>query len=151
MSPLMWLALGVILMAVEILAPSFIVFWFGLGAAITALLLYLGIVESVSAQWLLFFISSLVFLCLWFGYFKKKFRPAPSGDQRDPTLFNLRGKCISSIEPGKPGEVLLYETYHGLTRWKAESSEVIDIDEEIQVLEASGIKLIVKKEIRRQL
>ena len=46
MTPLTWLAIGVILMAVEIVAPGFIIFWFGLGAALTALLSFTGIVES---------------------------------------------------------------------------------------------------------
>jgi membrane protein implicated in regulation of membrane protease activity len=77
---------------------------------------------------------------------KKKFQSGTDDDQRDPTLFNLRGRCIARIEPGKPGEVELYEVYHGLTKWKAESSVVIDTNDEIQVLEASGIKLIVKKD-----
>lgn len=146
MTPLTWLAIGVILMAVEIVAPGFIIFWFGLGAALTALLSFTGIVESDMIQWLIFFTSSILFLALWFGVLKKKFQSGTDDDQRDPTLFNLRGRCIARIEPGKPGEVELYETYHGLTRWKAESQGIIEINDEIQVLEASGIKLIVKKE-----
>lgn len=145
MTPLIWLAIGLILMAVEIVAPGFIIFWFGLGAALTALLTFTGIIESDAYQWLIFFTSSVIFLILWFGFLKKRFRPETDDDQRDPTLFLLRGRCISRIEPGKPGEVELYETYHGLTRWRAESAGVIEVNDEIQVLEASGIKLIVKK------
>ncbi|HOP63997.1 MAG TPA: NfeD family protein [Spirochaetota bacterium] len=146
MTPLMWLALGAVLMALEIVAPGFIIFWFGLGAALTALLSFTGVVESEMIQWLVFFSSSILFLGLWFGFLRKKFRPGSDDDQRDPTLYHLRGKCMSRIEPGKPGEVELYEHYHGITRWKAESSEVIELNDEIQVLEASGIKLIVKKD-----
>jgi membrane protein implicated in regulation of membrane protease activity len=146
MTPLIWLAVGVILMAVEIVAPGFIIFWFGLGAALTALLSFTGIIESEAIQWLIFFASSILFLTLWFGVLKKKLHPDTDDDQRDPTLFKLRGKCITRIEPGKPGEVDLYEPYHGLTKWKAESSGVIEINDEVQVLEASGIKLIVKKD-----
>ncbi|HRX46289.1 MAG TPA: NfeD family protein [Spirochaetota bacterium] len=145
MTPLIWLAVGVILMAVEIVAPGFIIFWFGLGAALTALLSFTGLVESEAIQWLIFFASSILFLSLWFGVLKKKFYPENDDNQRDPTLFKLQGKCVTRIEPGKPGEVELYETYHGLTGWKAESSGIIEVNDEIQVLEASGIKLIVKK------
>ncbi len=145
MSPLIWLAVGVILMAVEIAAPGFIVFWFGLGAALTALFTFAGLTESWLIQTLVFFSSSLIFLILWFRVFKQKFTRSTDDDQRDPTLYSLKGKCTSRIEPGKPGEVELYATYHGLKNWKAESSEVIDVNDEIRVLEASGIKLIVKK------
>lgn len=146
MSPLIWLAVGVILMAVEIVAPGFIIFWFGLGAALAALLTFAGITGSWLIQTLVFFSSSIVFLVLWFRVFKKKFAGPTDDDQRDPTLYSLKGKCTSKIEPGKPGEVELYETYHGLKKWKAESSEVIDANDEIRVLEASGIKLIVIKD-----
>lgn len=150
MTPLIWLAIGVILMAVEIVAPGFIIFWFGLGAALTALLSFTGITESETVQWLIFFSSSILFLTLWFGVLKKRLQTGVEDDQRDPTLFNLHGKCITRIEPGKPGEVELYESYHGLTRWKAESAGIIELNDEIQVLEASGIKLIVKKNERSQ-
>ena len=130
MTPLIWLALGLILMAVEIVAPGFIIFWFGLGAALTALLSFIGFIESATFQWLIFFASSILFLALWFGFLKKRFYSKINDDQRDPTLYMLSGKCISQIEPGKPGEVELYETYHGLIKWKAESSEKIEINDE---------------------
>ena len=86
----------------------------------------------------------MIFLALWFGVLKKRFYPQKE-EERDPTLIHLSGKCIVHIEKGRPGEVELYESYHGLTKWKAESSETISEGEEIQVVEASGIKLIVKK------
>jgi membrane protein implicated in regulation of membrane protease activity len=85
----------------------------------------------------------MTFLVIWFVLLKKYFNPQK--EERDPTLINLNGKCMVRIEKGRPGEVELYESYHGLTKWKAESSETISEGEEIQVVEASGIKLIVKK------
>lgn len=144
LSPLTWLALGIILMAVEIVAPGFIVFWFGLGASLTALMAWTGLIYSPSGQWFFFFVSSLAFLGLWFGWLKKKLGVSGGEDQRDPTLFDLRGRCTSGIEPSKPGQVELYESYHGLRVWQAESEETIPAGEEIQVLEARGIKLKVK-------
>jgi len=144
MTPFLWLALGVILMAVEILAPGFIVFWFGLGGVFTALLVFLEIIKAEEMQWLFFFSSSLLFIFLWFGYFRKKYFNSEIAD-RDPTLTELRGVCIEKIEPKKPGTVELFESYHGLRNWKAESLEVILPEEEIQVVEARGIRLIVKK------
>ena len=65
--------------------------------------------------------------------------------ERDPTLIQLSGVCVDRIEPKKPGTVELFESYHGLKRWKAESSEIIEPEEEIQVIEATGIRLVVKK------
>ncbi|MCL2155817.1 MAG: NfeD family protein [Leptospirales bacterium] len=144
MTPIMWFALGLFLIAVEIIAPGFVIFWFGLSGIITALFSFTGIIQNELYLWILFFWSSTVFLILWFGLLKKYFNPQKD-DERDPTLINLSGKCTSHIEKGRPGEVELYESYHGLTKWKAESSETILEGEEIHVVEASGIKLIVKK------
>ena len=147
MTPIMWLTLGVFLIALEIVAPGFIIFWFGLSAIITAAFAKTGIIQDQIYLWFLFFASSIVFLCLWFGLLKKHYdkKFKVKDDERDPTLVNLSGKCISKIEEGRPGEVELYESYHGLTKWKAESSETILEGDEIKVVEASGIKLIVKK------
>lgn len=145
LSPLSWLALGAVLMALEVLVPGFIIFWFGLGSMITAALAKTGVLKTDQAQWLFFFISSLAFLGLWFGWLKKVFRGRDEDDQRDPTLFNLRGRCTARIEPGIPGQVELYEPFHGLRTWQAESGDTIEKDEEVQVLEARGIKLMVKR------
>ena len=143
MTPVIWLALGVFLVAMEIVVPGFVIFWFGLSGIITALFSFTGIIQDQVYLWILFFVSSVVFLSLWFGLLKKRFNPQK--EERDPTLVNLNGKCTAHIEKGRPGEVELYESYHGLTKWKAESPETILEGEEIQVVEASGIKLIVKK------
>ncbi|MDR3237749.1 MAG: NfeD family protein [Spirochaetia bacterium] len=143
MTPIIWLALGVVLMALEILLPGFVIFWFGLSGVITALLAYTGIISSPEYLWFFFFASSLVFLSLWFAVLRKRF--SKEKDERDPTLLDLRGKCTAQIEKSRPGEVELYEAYHGITKWKAESSEIIELGDDVLVLEASGIKLIVKK------
>ena len=145
MSPLIWLAVGAVLVAVEILAPGFIIFWFGLASLITSFLTFIGLVEAIEYQLFIFFVSSAIFLFLWFGLLRKRFQKESDDDKRDPTLAKLRGKCIAPIGSGRPGEVELYEAYHGLTKWKADSSEMVEIDDEIIVVESSGIKLVVKK------
>lgn len=145
LSPLTWLSIGLILAALEILAPGFVVFWFGIGGVLTALLVRLGILESAEAQWLFFFLSSVSLVGLWFGVLKKRFRPDESTGLRDPTITGLRGSCTRRITPAVPGEVELYETFHGLRTWQAEARETIEEGDEITVTEAKGIKLIVSK------
>jgi len=143
MTPAMWLALGLFLIALEIVTPGFVIFWFGLSGIITAFFSFSGIIRNELYLWILFFVSSVAFLLLWFGLLKKRF--GKEKDERDPTLTHLGGKCTARIEKGRSGEVELYNNYHGLTKWKAESSETILAGEEIQVIEADGIKLIVER------
>lgn len=140
-----WVAVGLILMGLEIIIPGFIIFWFGAGALLTALLTGIGLLSSGAAQWIVFFLSSLAFLALWFLGLKKMFVSPALADDRDPTLTNIKGKVIQRIEPNVPGRVKLYDFYHGVQEWKAESKETIEMGEEVTVLEAEGINLIVKK------
>jgi membrane protein implicated in regulation of membrane protease activity len=145
LSPLAWLSIGLILAALEILAPGFVVFWFGIGGVLTALLVLMGLLESAEAQWLFFFISSASLVGLWFGVLKKRFHPDESADSRDPTITGLHGRCTRRITPTVPGEVELYENFHGLRTWQAESPETIEEGDEVTVADAKGIKLVVMK------
>ncbi len=140
-----WIALGLVLMGVEIILPGFVIFWFGVGGIITGVFCLTGIVKTPFYQWMVFFSSSIVFLAVWFLFFKKLMGKLKPADARDPTLINLRGKVILKIEPGKPGKIRLYDAFHGLKEWKAESSETIMENEEVSVIESRGINLVVQK------
>ncbi len=147
LSPLIWLATGLVIMGIEILVPGFVVFWFGAGAILTAVMVFFHIIPSDSAvlQWSFFFLSSLGFLALWHFYMKKHFRGKVNDDVRDPTITELRGRVTKAIVPGIPGQVELYSVFHGIKSWQAESDEVLDENEEIRVVESRGIRLLVAK------
>jgi inner membrane protein len=147
-SPLVWLAIGIIIMAFEIIIPGFIIFWFGAGGVLTALFVFTGILPNGSAefQWMFFFLSSLILLGIWQGFLKKRFNREVVDSTRDTSLANLLGKVTKRIGPGMPGEVELYSLFHGIKTWQAEADETIEPGEKISVLEANGIKLIVKRE-----
>ncbi len=145
LSPVAWLAIGIVLMAVEIIMPGFIIFWFGIGAVITAALVYVGLLQSELSQWFCFFISSGAFLAFWFGYLKDRVKVKTADDALDVTLVGKRGKCIEDIIPPQIGEVELFEPFHGVKVWKAQSNEEIRKEELIIVEGADGIKLVVKK------
>jgi len=145
LSPIAWLTVGILLMAVEIVLPGFIIFWFGIGALITSLFVYLNLLNTDIWQWFCFFISSGAFLGLWFGYLKDKVKVKTADDSRDVTLAGIKGTCTQDIIPPQIGEVELYEPFHGVKIWKAQSNEKIVKGEQIVVEGADGIKLIVKK------
>jgi membrane protein implicated in regulation of membrane protease activity len=146
-SPLVWIALGVACLGLEIVMPGFVIFWFGIGALLTSAGIFVGLIgaDHATAQWFFFFISSLVCLLAWHYYFKKYFKTGGDSDERDPTLNELRGKVLKTIMPDVPGEVELFTPYHGIKRWQAEANEIIEEGCEIAVLEARGIRLLVQK------
>lgn len=143
LSPFVWLAVGIFFTALEIVVPGFFLFWFGISGILTALFVWIGIFNSAFSQWIFFFAASLFFLAAWRLFFKKFFRGRENDDYRDPTLANLRGRVTKTIEVGKLGEIELYTGFHGIKIWPAEADEKIDIDVDVKVVEADGIRLKV--------
>lgn len=146
-SPFIWLAVGILIMGMEILVPGFVLFWFGIGGVVTSLLVFIKIIpeQNAVAQWVSFFLTSLLFLSLWHFYAGKYFKKDLTDETGDPTLQNLTGRVVKPVMPGVPGEVELYSGFHGIKKWKAEANEVLEEGVEVRVLEAKGIKLVVEK------
>jgi membrane protein implicated in regulation of membrane protease activity len=91
-SPWLWLALGILLVALEILAPSFVVIWPGLAALLMALLVWL--VPGLSGQALIALFAALSIALLLGG------RALMSRARADapPTTLNARGKSLIGRE-----------------------------------------------------
>ncbi len=140
-----WFAISAILIALEIVMPGFVIFWFGIGAFLTAFIALFKLIRDVEFQFLFFFVSSTIFLLIWFFWIKKYFVKEKPLDIDDPSLAEAKGRVIKEIKPGVPGEVELYDIYHGSKKWKAKSDEEIEIGDEVFVKKVDGIALIVGK------
>ena len=147
LSPLIWFAIGLVCIGLEIVLPGFVIFWLGVGGLLTSLGVFIRLIpaESAEIQWAFFFISSFLFLVMWHFYFKRFFKQDVVDETRDPTISELSGKVIKEILQDIPGEVELYTYYHGIKRWHAEAGTTIDVGEEVRVVEARGIRLYVEK------
>ena len=77
----MWLAGGLVLLLIELATPSgFFVMFFGLGALTVGVLERLGAFEAAWFQWLVFTLTSVIYLLLFRGPLQKKFdTPGPQG------------------------------------------------------------------------
>ncbi len=119
-----WLAGGLVLLVIELATPSgFFVMFFGLGALTVGALLGLGLAEPAWAQWLVFTITSVVYLLLFRGRLRHSLeqpalevdslvgematpreRIAPGGIGRADlrgTLWNARNDSPASLEAGQ--------------------------------------------------
>lgn len=146
-SPFIWLIAGFIIMALEILVPGFILFWFGFAAFLTSIISFLNLIEEALYLWICFFCISAATLILWHFYLKNIsfFKRNTQDEYRDISLANLKGIVITEIKINKPGRIKLNQAYHGISEWKAEAKEDIALNEEVSVLDSDGIKLIVEK------
>jgi inner membrane protein len=144
-SPLTWFIIGLALMGLEVLAPGFVLFWFGLGALLTSGLLLFGALGSEYAEWIFFLISSLAFLVAYQFWFKKFFRRDVLEEDRDATVSGQVGVVSKAIGVDAPGEVELSVYLYGLKRWAAVADEDIPEGTKVKVVEACGVRLLVKR------
>ncbi|MCH9814472.1 MAG: NfeD family protein [Epsilonproteobacteria bacterium] len=138
-----WIVLGLILVVSEIFAPLFIVLWFGI-AAILVGLIDLGLGTSFVVELGLWILFSVIFLALWFIFFKEK--TVSKSGQSDFTL-GTNGTVIQAIHPSKKGKVRFDAPVLGSSEWFAIADEIINEGETIHIIDVNGQLLKVKKDI----
>jgi inner membrane protein len=132
-----WFVIGFLFFVLEFFAPGFILFFFGAGAWITALLC-LFIPMSVSVQLAIYCISTGVSLVL----FRKNLTRIMHGNKPAAELDSLVGStatALTEITPSKNGSV----EYHG-TSWQARSDFAIRQGEKVLITGNESILLVVK-------
>jgi membrane protein implicated in regulation of membrane protease activity len=136
----LWGVLGVVLIAAEMLIPGFVIFFFGAGALITALLS--GIIPAITHEfvlqalvWVASSVFSLVFL-------RRRFSRAFRGTVFNPIQDEDVGKTAvvtEAITPENPGRV----RYQGTT-WKAISyTETFSPGEKVEIIKEENLTLVV--------
>ncbi len=138
-----WLYVGAFLMLAEILAPGFVVFFFGLAAATIGLLLFVlpsGFELSLSWQMALFSFFSILYLVTLRRYMKSVF----SGDTDESRTFDSDvgrvAKVTETIRPEAPGRVIL-----GDAEWSASAMERLEPGTEVKVVGRSNLTLKVER------
>lgn len=100
----MWMALGFVLLVLELATPGgFYVMFFGLGATTVGLLSRFGVVSSESMQWLLFTVLSIGYLLVFRRRIQQRFQ-IPPGPPVD-SLIGVLAIPQDTIEPGAVGKV----------------------------------------------
>lgn len=141
LSPWIWLALGIVLITLEILAPSFIVIWPGLAAIVMALLTWL--VPDLSGEVLIAIFAVLSLVSIFVGRkFARDFT-----DQEPANRLNSRSKNLV----GRRGKVLSFDAGSGKVeidgvQWPAvwPDGEITTAGHQITVTAADGVNLTVQ-------
>ena len=140
--PWLWLYLGAFLMLLELLAPGFVVFFFGL-SAMTVGLCRFAFGEAFSPTWQMsafsaFSILYLVFLRRWL---KRTFFGSRFEDKTDfvNEYVGRVGKVVSAIEPPLSGRVEL-----GDAEWTAVSDAAIPPGATVKVVSQDNLTMKVE-------
>jgi len=132
-----WLILGLLLLILEFVVPGLVLIFFGLGALLTALLLW-AVDMSLTAQILVFCVSSVVMLLGLRRFTKPVLFGQSSSAPDEEELIGQHGRVTRSIAPPDEGRVQL----HGV-EWSAVASEPLAEGCSVEVTGRDNLTLTV--------
>ncbi|MEO8664894.1 MAG: NfeD family protein [Ignavibacteria bacterium] len=137
---LIWFIAGIVFLFAELIMPGFIIFFFGAGALVTALVTYLFNVDSVIIQISIFIVSSVLSLVLLRKFFNKLFHGKLGSEKLNDQFIGRKVVVINEIKPNSlKGKVELNGTL-----WEADSEFFIDKDSVVEITGRRDLTLIVK-------
>lgn len=139
---LLWFLCGLVFLLSEFFIPGFVIFFFGVGAWIVALMLWLNVDISFTTQIFVFLISSVLSLVLFRRYGKKYYQAKVTRDdaQKFDDIRGEKAVVTSTIVPnGIDGKV----EFHG-TVWNAESDVAVPKGTVVEIVERNNLTLKVK-------
>lgn len=138
----MWAVIGIFLLMMELFIPGLIVFFFGVGALLVAVVCVFAEI-NINVQILLFLISSVVFLLMlrsWLkGVFSGFIKGRPDMSLNPPDFIGERVTVLQTITPVMPGTVEM----HG-TQWKARADVEISAGAVVEIIGNENLTLVVK-------
>jgi membrane protein implicated in regulation of membrane protease activity len=138
-----WVVLGIVLTAAEIVVPSLVIIWLGIAAIVV------GVTETLchcrlATQLYLWAGLSVLLLAAWFGYFRRTWRS--SVGQAEGEYIHIPGRITERLE-GQRYRAEFELPVLGDRRWVVESREPLEAGDEVEVAKVYG--QIVKVRRRR--
>lgn len=122
---LIWLAVGLLLIAFELFVPGLVVVFAGLGALAVAILRWVGVIEGLPASFITWMVSSVVMVLALRGTLRRWF-PAEESRHVDNEDLDLFGKVVDVLEDvseAAPGVEPSGRVRFGGTTWPAATAE----------------------------
>jgi len=137
-----WAVLGMVLIGIEMLTPTFFLMWFGLGA-----LLMGGVVAvfplGFAAQIMGWAVASLAMTGVWLKYFRNPDR-THAGQSKEGVL-GISGLVSRAIPEMGEGEIMFQRPVLGADRWPAVADAPIAAGEKARIVDVLGQTLKVAK------
>lgn len=140
-----WLLLGMALLLLELVLPSFTVFWFGLGALVVGVVLWIFPALGFAGQILLWTICSCAFAFLWFKYLKPRMIDKTNAGMAREAAIGESGKVIKVPMGGGRGLVRFTTPILGDDEWEFVCEQQVALGDRVFIKEVSGNMLIVVK------
>jgi inner membrane protein len=142
-----WLALGLLLVGAELILPSFTIFWFGLGAGLTGLLLLLFPALTLTAQLALFAFFSVGCTIFWFRFLKPRMADRSTAGMSREAIIGEQALVIKGTScPQDKGRVRFTVPLLGSEEWSCICAELLQAGDQVRVTGIEGHVLTVGKQ-----
>ena len=143
-----WLVLGMILIGLELVVPSFTIIWFGLGAVLVSIVLAVFPGYSLSAQILTWTVASVLFTLAWFRFFNPRTNRTSAGSSK--VAIGEIGLVIGAAEPYAKGVVKFQLPLLGADEWPCMADESLAVGDRVRVVDVEGHVLKVEKTVKKE-
>lgn len=140
-----WLLLGIGLVIAEIFLTSFTVLWFGLGAIVVGVLLWVIPGLPVAMQLFLWILLSCGFAIYWFKYFKPQMVDKTKAGIAREAAIGESGQVIKVPVEGGRGTIRFTTPILGDDEWEFICEQPVELGDRVFIKEFSGNTLIVVK------
>ncbi len=140
---LAWLVAGLVLMFLEFVVPGIILIFFGMGAVITALLTWIGVLPSIEVQLLFFAVGSLILLFSLRRVFSKYLKGKLDSEEKVGDSAEFLGKRVKVSKKIVPQSDEGKIEFDG-TDWKAIADVEIERGEIVEIVGKKNITFFVK-------
>jgi membrane protein implicated in regulation of membrane protease activity len=131
-----WAVGGIVLIVAELVVPSFVLIWFGLGALVVALAVALGSI-GFTLQLGLWLAVSLALVAGWFKVFKPSMHKTKVG-MADANVIGEVGMLVRDVAPFEKGAVRFQKPLLGDDVWECIADEAIKSGERVRVVAVEG-------------
>jgi len=140
-----WIILGIALIGLELVVPSFTIIWFGLGALVVGMLKALWPAFPVAAQVLLWTVASICFTVMWFKYLKPKGDRTSAGLSKEGIVGESGIIIRGTVDSYGRGTVRFRISVLGADEWNCYADEALQVGDTVRVEDIEGQILKVKK------
>lgn len=138
---LIWFLIGAVLLISEFAAPGLVILFFGVGALLTSIAVWLGLADSLQAQLMIFSVGSIVCLFTLRKYMKQWFVGDSKNEPGDfsPEFIDKVVVVIVAI----PGGAARGKVELNGAEWSATSTLPQEVGEMVTIIAREGLNLKV--------
>ena len=140
-----WIVLGIGLMAMEIVLPSFVALWFGAAAVLVGFLVLIIPGLPLALQVLCWVLFAVLFTWLWFKYMQPLAKDRTKAGLSREAIVGETGQVLSAPTTDRRGVLRFSAPILGADEWQFICDDAVSPGDRVRVIDISGNSLIVSK------